>query len=220
MSLYRIRMDVADANLTGFASNMTGAGPWTMTTTVSGDTDGLGNALAHQVSIRNDSANNHAGKTVTLVGLDADGKAQTEVVTGPGASATVESAKYFSRLDTATPSATIGADTFDFGWVDDVCTKTYPLRWFRNVAAKMLYVEVGTVADFGVDFTIADHANPAMFADQSAVPWFQPIAALSAETGSNTAINDIPAGYTGFRCVITGYTNGGEAILYVSQPLE
>lgn len=97
------------ANLTGFASNVTGAA-FTLTANVSGD------GLGHQVTIRNDSVTNHSGKTVTLVGTDPDGNAQTEVVTGPNTSATVTSTKYWGSLTSATPSASIGADTFDIGW--------------------------------------------------------------------------------------------------------
>ena len=55
-----------DNNLTGFASNVTGA-TWTLTATSSGD------GLAHQVTIRNDTANDHSGKTATLVGTDPEG---------------------------------------------------------------------------------------------------------------------------------------------------
>ena len=68
-------VDPADASLTGFASNVTGA---TFTLTATEATDGL----AHQVSIKNDSITDHAGKTVTLVGTDPEGRALTEVVTG------------------------------------------------------------------------------------------------------------------------------------------
>ena len=48
-------LDPANANLTGYLSNATGAGPFTMTTTSSGD------SLAHQVSIRNDSITDFSG---------------------------------------------------------------------------------------------------------------------------------------------------------------
>lgn len=102
-------MNSAAASLTGFASNVTGAA-FTITTTVT--SDGLG----HLVTIKNDSATDHSGKTVALVGLDENGNVQTETLTGPAGSATVTSTKYFSALTSATPSATIGADTFDIGW--------------------------------------------------------------------------------------------------------
>ena len=137
-----IDIDVADANLTGFASNVTGA-TFTITTTETSD------GLAHQVSIRNDSATDHSGKTVTLVGTDANGAALTEVVTGPGTSATVESAGYFKTLTSATPSATIGADTFDIGWVDEVASHTYILDWPRGNGATISVDVTGTL-----DFTV------------------------------------------------------------------
>ena len=133
---FSMKLDPANANLTGFASNKTGAGPWAMTATTSGD------GLAHQVSIRNDSATDHSGKTVTLVGTDANGRAQTEVVTAPGTSATVESAKYFLTLATATPSATIGADTFDIGWVDEFSSADIQLN--PEVATLPMFATVQT----------------------------------------------------------------------------
>lgn len=97
------------ASLTGFASNVTGAS-WTITT--AGPTD----KMQHLVTVRNDSATDHSGKTITLVGTDANGNSQTEVLTAPAGSATVTSTKEFRTLTSATPSATIGADTFDIGW--------------------------------------------------------------------------------------------------------
>ena len=134
----QITFTPADANLTGLASNVTGAA-FTLTSTSSGD------SLAHQVSIRNDSVTDHSGKTIALVGTDADGRAQTESVTGPGTSATVESTKYWLTLTSATPSATIGADTFDIGWVDEFTTKTIPLDWRSGNAALNLVV-TGTIS--------------------------------------------------------------------------
>lgn len=102
---------------------------------VAADTDGLGNevtgatftltansagdSLAHKITVKNNTATDHAAKTIALVGTDADGNAQTETLTGPGTSATVTSTKYFKTLTSATPSATIGADTFDIGWAAD-----------------------------------------------------------------------------------------------------
>jgi hypothetical protein len=100
---------LAAASLTGHASNVTGA-TWVIAT--AGATDGV----AHHVTIRNDSATDHSGKTVVLVGTDANGSALTETLSAPGTSATVTSTKAFKTLTSATPSATIGADTFDIGW--------------------------------------------------------------------------------------------------------
>jgi len=99
----------AAASLTGFASNVSGAS-FTLTANDAGD------GCAHKVTIRNDSGTDHSGKTVTLVGTAFNGASLTETVTAPGASATVTSTNYFKTLTSATPSATIGSDTFDIGW--------------------------------------------------------------------------------------------------------
>jgi len=140
----------ADANLTGFASNVTGAA-FTLTASVSGD------SLAHQVSIRNDSATDHSGKTVTLVGTDHLGRALTEVVTGPAGSATVESSEYFLTLTSATPSATIGADTFDIGWVDEFVTPAIALDW-RSGIGSLEIVITGTI-NIDLDSSNSDIQN-------------------------------------------------------------
>ncbi len=147
MPYNQITYTPADANLTGFASNVTGAA-FVLTATTSGD------SLAHQVSIRNDSATDHSGKTVALVGTDQDGRAQTETVTGPAGSATVESAKYWLTLTSATPSATIGADTFDIGWVDEFATATYPINWRGGNAA--LDVNVSGTINYDIEQTFDD----------------------------------------------------------------
>lgn len=205
--LLKLRCDPANANLTGFASNMTGAGPWTMSATTSGD------SLAHQVSIRNDSANNHAGKTITLIGTDANGRAQTEAVTGPGGSATVESAKYFLTLESATVSATIGADTFDFGWVDEWTTPSILLDWRRNVPSNWFLDVTGTIS-VDVDFAVED-VGPT---DEASVKWAVVSSSLDDETADSTAFVSIAAGYTAARVRCNSYTDTAEVTVYASQP--
>lgn len=162
----------ADASLTGFASNVTGAA-FTLTANDSGD------SLAHRVSIRNDSVTDHSDKTVLLVGTDADGKAISQSVTGPGTSATVESTLYFMTLTSATPSATIGADTFDIGWVDEFVSKTIPLDWRGGPGA--LRITVGGTINFDLENTLSD----IQFVDT--IDWFIDDAAQDDETASLTA---------------------------------
>lgn len=193
----RITVDVADASLTGFASNVTGAS-FTLTTTAT--TDGL----AHQVSIKNDSATDHSGKTVTLVGTDADGRAQTEVVTGPGSSATVESSKYFATLTSATPSATIGSDTFDIGWVDEVASQTFPVNWRASQISVALTV-TGTV-----NYTlqqIFQKVEDSSIADQSAYTWSNSTDSnVVAATTSQITTFDKPI--TAIRLIFNSYSSG------------
>lgn len=161
-------LEPADANLTGFASNVTGAA-FTLTASNSGD------SLAHQVSIRNDSATDHSGKTVLLVGTGPDGEALSETVTAPGTSATVESTSYFLTLTSATPSATIGADTFDIGWVDEFVTQTIPLDWRSGPGA--LRITVSGTINYDLENTLSD----IQFDD---ITWFVDDAAQDDETAS------------------------------------
>ena len=195
-------IDVADASLTGFASNVTGAA---FTLTANAATDGL----AHQVSIRNDSVTDHAGKTVTLVGTDPNGMALTEVVTGPGTSATVESTGYFLTLTSATPSATIGADTFDIGWVDEVASHTYPIDW-RATNPCAIHVDVTGTVNYTVQETYVN-----VLAGET--PVWTDITAFSAKTADVAGTATV--GATAIRTVVNSYSSGAELQVYTSQPI-
>jgi hypothetical protein len=137
----------ANVSTTGFATSVTGAA-FTLTANTSGD------SLAHQVTILNNTANSHAGKTITLVGTDADGFAQTETITGPAASATVSSTKYYLTLTSVTPSSTIGADTFSIGWSGLFSTRTIALDWRCGNMA--LSVDVSGTIVYNVEQTFDD----------------------------------------------------------------
>jgi hypothetical protein len=195
-----VDIDVADASLTGFAEDVTGAA-FILTATEA--TDGL----AHQVSIRNDSATDHSGKTVTLVGTDPNGAALTEIVTAPGTSATVESTGYFRTLTSATPSATIGADTFDIGWVDEVATATYPLDWRSPYAANVSVDVTGTI-DFTVQQTFVN-----VLAGETPV-WVN-ITALASKTADTTSTAAV--GATAIRTLVNSYSSAAELQVYISQ---
>jgi hypothetical protein len=106
---YKQSFTCAAASLTGYASNATGD-TWALSATTAND------GLAHQVTIRNDSATDHSAKTAILTGTDAQGNALTETVSLPAGTATVTSTKYFKTLTSVVPSATIDADTMDIGW--------------------------------------------------------------------------------------------------------
>lgn len=102
--------NIQGASAAGYATNVTGA-TFTLTATTAGD------GLAHQTSITNNSITDHSAKTVTIVGTDADGLPQTETGNLPGVSATVNYTKFFKTITSVTPSATIGADTMNIGWL-------------------------------------------------------------------------------------------------------
>lgn len=109
MRMFTLSGNSAAASVTGLGSNVTGAA-FTLTANSAAD------SLAHKITVHNDAATDHSGKTIALVGTDANGKVLTETLTGPAGTATVTSTNYFLTLTSATPSATIGADTFDIGW--------------------------------------------------------------------------------------------------------
>lgn len=102
-------MSSAAANTAGFATGVTGAA-FALAATDSGD------SLAHLVTILNNTATDHSAKTIAIVGTDENGNTQGETIAAPGASVSVTSTKYFKTISSVTPSATIGADTFNIGW--------------------------------------------------------------------------------------------------------
>lgn len=196
-----IDIDVADASLTGFASNVSGAA---FTITTNATTDGL----AHQVSIRNDSATDHSGKTVTLVGTDETGAALTEVVTGPNNGATVESTGYFKTLTSATPSATIGVDTFDIGWVDEVISAPYVLDFQSPYAANIQVDVTGTI-----DFTVQQCFSNLLGGETANWSNITALASKTADTYSQAAV-----GATAIRVIVNSYSSGAELQVYITQP--
>jgi len=125
------------ANLTGFLSNATGA-TWTLTATNSGD------SLAHLVTIRNDAATDHSGKTAILVGTDAHGGAITETLSLPAGTATVTSTLHYLTLTSVTPSATIGGDTMDIGWAAESISDWESLSTKTNATGITCEVTTGT----------------------------------------------------------------------------
>lgn len=201
-----IDIDPANVSLTGFASNVTGAA-FALTANDSGD------GLAHQVSIRNDSGNDHAGKTITLVGTDPDGYPLTEVVTGPGASATVESSGYFLTLTSATPSATIGADTFDIGWVDEVCTRTIMLNRHADTGPLVQVNVTGTI-DFTAQVTISPIRD--IYAGQPSLAWID-TGTDALVTTATDVVSFIEAGAYACRFLVNSYTDTAEMQVMISE---
>ena len=203
MRLKKFNFTPATANLIGYASNVTGAS-FTLTANVSGD------SLAHIVSIRNDAAVDHSGKTITLVGFDENGKAVTDVVTGPGVSATVNSVKFFSYLTSATPSATIGADTFDIGWTNSFASNHIPLNWRNMTVAGILTADVtGTI-----NYTVSECVQN-ILAGQT--PVWNAITALTTKTADVLAASP-SMGATGLRVVANTYSASAVLDFYVNQP--
>jgi hypothetical protein len=190
------------------AAGVTGAGPWVPTSQA---TDSLG----HQVTIKNNTANSHAGKTLTIVGTDPDGKAQTESgITGPGVSATVTSTKYFATVSSVTPSSSIGADTFDLGLAATIKSKSYPLSAGATIGASMCALQNGT-STWSIELCPTD---PVPAVNQSAVPWLAAPAGLTTQSGSGTALTACAVGYGSWRWSQASQTSTPSVTIYVAQP--
>lgn len=196
--------DLADANLTGFASNVTGAN-WTLTRNSA--TDGL----AHQVSIRNDSANNKSGIDITLVGTDPDGNALTETIAGPTGSATVETTGYFYTLTSVTPASTWGADTADIGWVDEISSQTIALNHLAEDTT-IINVNVTGTVNFTVQQTFDNVLSSRYSAPAQQVQWANIAASQAAD---NQWYAD--GGALAVRVLVNSYSSGAELSVNVNQ---
>ena len=203
-------MDPDNTSATRYLSNATGA-TWTLTNTTPGDN------LARVVTITNDSATDHTGKTAVLTGTDADGRAQTETVTLPNSSATVTSTKHFLTLTSVVPSATIGGDTMDIGIGDDIVSATIPLNWRADVAAMGAIDITGTI-NVDIEVTMDPPNRPETFTwtDQSTPVWFNSanFAGKTADTGPLA----LEVGMFAARVRINSYTDTAEVQAWIVQP--
>lgn len=186
------------------ADNLTGAGPFAPAYSTS-------DSLAHQLIIT--TTTNESAITATITGTDADGRAQTEAVTMPN-NTTVETTKYWRTVTAIALSATVGADTFDVGIVDEVVSASLVLNRESGIGAKFFLDITGTL-NVDVQFTIAD---PEIFADQNANLWVEPYSTLTAETADSTAVVAADPGYGWYRIQWNSYSSGAIAKLYASQP--
>jgi hypothetical protein len=199
------------ASLTGFASNVTGA-TWTLTA------NSVPDGLAHQVSLRNDSVTDHSGKTATFVGTDQDGAAQTETIAMPGASATVETTLYFATLTSVTPSATIGADTMDIGYVDEFSSRTIPANW-RGGEAVVGTAPSGTI-NTSIQYTLDNiQGQPNTPAASRPYNWQEDTGTDVVNTSviASTPFYTIPMAW---RLIANSYSSGASVQLTISQMNE
>lgn len=192
-----------DDSTTYFATGLTGAGPFT-TFTATTSTDGL----AHKVSLT--SAANISALTLTVVGTDADGHAQTEAITGPNAT-TVAGSKYFLSISSITASATLGANTMDVGMTDACVSPTIPLNWRANPFSVSLFVDISGTINYTVQHTFGNvytTANPA----QGTWVAHSTIASKTADTDGNYAFPVM-----GTRLSVNSSTSGATAAFTILQ---
>ena len=208
MAVYsKIDMDPANSSATRYLSNATGAA-FTLTNTDSGDD------LARHVLITNDVARDDTLITVTIVGTDADGKAQTETIAGPDASTTTVTTKFFLTVTSVTPVSTIGASTWDIGHDDIIASKTIPLNHFSDLAAVAAIDVTGTIG-FDIEVTY-DLVNSPDFTwtDQSSAAWLN---ATNLTNKTADIIGELDMCARAARVLINSYTDTAELQVWISQ---
>jgi hypothetical protein len=193
----------------GFATGVTGA-TFTLTTLATPD------GLAHQVTILNNTATDHSAKTITIVGTDADGTSITETLAAPAGSVSVTSVKYYATLVSVTPSATIGADTFNIGYAAVSLSRTFVLNRRAGVnVATVSAVVTGTVNFTGQELFTGpqDYVNPPC----NSQTWFD-MSGMTSKTASTTSTNTTNAQAT--RIKINSVTNGATIALSILEGVE
>jgi len=177
------------AATTYFATGLTGATGVIATPAVS---DGL----AHFVTLA--SAANLSGITMTLTGLDADGQAQTEAIVGPNIT-TVTGVKYFSRVNTITFGATLGANTMDVGISAVAISQTLPINYLQSSFSSTQMVAITGTINYTVQYTEAAIYDAA----PSTLTWFSH-ATLASKTAS--ADGSITSPFRALRLLINSVT--------------
>ena len=132
--------------------------------------------LAHIVTLTAPVQATLAGIAFTIVGTDAAGNSQTEVIAaGPASGATVNSTKFFLTVETIQPSATMGTKVLAIGllaeaigyWVNLENTMSAPMVMV-NVTGTINYTVLQTPANIfdevGTAYTALGIAIPNMSA--------------------------------------------------------
>ncbi len=193
----------ANSSTTYFASAATGAAFTLLHTTI-------GDGLGHQISITGNGMTDLSAINATIVGLDSDGIAQSEVLALPNGTATVTSAYYYSSVTSVTPASTIGAATIKITYTDVAAGPTFPLDYRSGVVYNDVIL-TGT-GNYTLQYT-GDLVN------QGATPPFNWLSdtgsALTAATSSQSDyFVPVPLAE---RLLINSYTNGATFLFQTSQ---
>jgi len=204
----KLDLDPADTSADRYASGVTGSS-FTLAQTTPG---GVG--LARIVAVLNNDARDDTLITLTVVGTDADGKAQSEVMTGPDSSAVAVSTKHYLTVTSITPLSTIGGSTYDLGFNDDMTSKTIPLDRFSDLGATVAIDLTGT-AGFDVEVTYDLVNDPGFtWTDQASPIW---IDATNITNKSASIVAVLDQGAQACRVRVNSYTNTAELAVWVTQ---
>ena len=130
----------------------------------------------------------------------------------PGTSATIESLYYCEALTSVVPSATIGADTMDIGWVDEVASKSIMLNR-HSFSEAMVQVDVTGTINYAIQVTIAAREE---WDNQKAAPWISTrTTQLVGATADAVGMVEVQA--VAARLVVSSYSSTPTAVVYVSE---
>ena len=179
---------LAAASATAFATGLTGAGPFT---TFAAQTDGT----AHQTTLTSAAVLN--GINMTIVGTDANGNVQREVIAGPNAN-TINLAKYYKSITSITAASTLGANTMNVGITALVQTPYY-VTDFAKLTGPNVVVGVGGTITY-----TAQQTNDNIFDLTNTPVW-----ATLGTAGSTTSLSNMgSAGTTAIRVTVASHTSG------------
>lgn len=172
--------------------------------------------LAHIITVLNNSATDHSGKTFTVTGTDAEGNTQSEALTGPTGNATISTTLYFKTVTSVAVSATTGADTFDVGWTAVAISALYPIDWRQ----RNFQVATGVYITGTINYTV-QHTLTRLYPDyQGETPptrlWYDDTY-LSAKTASADSNYAYPV--TASRLKINSVSTGATAAWQIVQGL-
>jgi len=190
----RFNYTLSALSVSGYVSAATGAGPFT---TIAGSpADGLG----HQVTLAS-TADLHL-INMTITGLDAEGRSQTEVIAGPNNN-TVTSTKYFKSISSVSAASTLGANTMNIGWNAVIVTPVFVVNSYATYGPSMSVGLTGTCT-FTLQQTLDNpfEQNPATFITLG----------TASQTGSYGAFCS-PA-VAGLRVSIASHTSGVIAVSF------
>lgn len=213
--IHKIDIDPVNVDTAAIAASQTpGSGGAQSLTLVGGSyTSANGDAtVARQIGVTSD--NNDVGRTFTVTGTDADGKAQTEGITGPSGGIR-ESVKYWLTVS----SVAVDADTAGaiiVGTVDELSTNTIPINRHSDFGA-MFQLSVTASINVTVQVTFQDiNQRDKPSSDQESIDWINTgTAALVSASGS--LLGRIEAGVNAYRVIVNSHGSGGEIQAYVSQ---
>lgn len=209
--------DLADADADGLADGNSSADASVTLdgALTSGGTFTSADGMGRIIIITDLGADDQSGATYTITGTDANDQAISENLTGPGASATVASTKFYKTVSSITIASPAAGSTVDIGTRGTTLSargKAYVLDHLSPEPAQVALDVTGTCnVDVLITFdslmdstTSIDNAN--WVADAN----------LAGETTDQNAT--IPVGCTGVMLEVNTYSSGAEIQMMVTQP--